>query len=283
MAAEGDLEILQVGLEEFADERATDPTVKATQVRHVPSKVYSISDLKAIAEQADPNTKVTTENITIEGKLVWVFRLQRIPGQQNHNRHKTYIVRKLDLADLNDPNIKIRISVWGTAIEVFKTQKPKCNDRITIKGLKMTTNGRVGKAKVLPLDISCNSTKMSDYKIVIEMGTSNFTLLKEINRDDDWRIINVRATIITKEERTEDMKVITIRQHEGPTIEVTFWVVEKVVKKDSEPKEWHPNFNHLRPKMFCSFIGLQVRYEGENLYLNSSEFTRITQLKDTSI
>lgn len=131
---------------------------------------------------------------------------------------------------------------------------------------------RVGKAKVLPLDISCNSTKMSDYKIVTEMGASKFILLKEINRDDDWGIINVRATIITKEERTENKKVITIRQHEGPTIEVTFWVMENVVKKESEP-EWHPNLKHLMPKMFCSFIGLQVRHESNTFYLNSSEFT----------
>lgn len=217
-------------------------------------------------------------NIAVQGIFVKPFKVKEQPGSFESNKHIIYKILTIELADLNDQNLKVRISVWGDSIELFRHIKPKVADHLVFKNLsaKPMTNQLATKYGVIRVELECNATDVSQFEIVPNLVLRKqikYWLFDQIN--EDWACISLKAEIVKILKVSDTKQVVTVKQNcNGVNVEKEVGFFRETLEC-----EWHPKLAKLRPKMFCTFNGIHVRVNLGRTYLSVSEYTRIVQIE----
>ena len=261
-----EIETVELPEDECAD-MATDLSVdESDEFKH---KIHAVRDLPLLPERY-------WDEISVEGIFTKGFRVKKVKGVQSFNLNEIYKILNVELTDPVDTTKRIKVSIWGPAIDIFKSQKPKINDHLLFHNLKMTKLDpdlaiRFG---VMPFNVNCNARSSSDFAKLLDLNTKRikFTQLSNITELNDQEVINLKASIVSVRNANEKLRKVLIKQASGKSMEIDFW-------QDKTSSSWHPELKHLGRGMFCAFYGLYLKVEAGTVRLVASDFTRIFKIK----
>lgn len=260
-----ELETVEMSEDECSD-RAMDLSVDEPDESK--RKVFAVRELAPLAGRY-------CDEISVEGIFSKGFRVKTVKGTQSFNLHESYRILNIELTDSVDSSKRIKVSIWGSAVDLFKSQKPKINDHLVFHNLSMSVLDQelATKFGVLPLSVNCNAASSNDFGKLLNLDIKRikFIQLSSITEQNDQEVVNLKASVVSVRDVRENLRKVLVKQASGKSIEIDFW-------KD-KTTGWHSELEHLSSGIFCAFYGVYLKAVGGSIHLVASDFTRILKIK----
>ena len=182
-----EIEVEELSGDEFL-ERPEDLTVPIKKEDE--NRVYEIIELQT----AFPPNCAEWKNVTIQGIFVKSFKGVARSGK-GKNSSQVYRILPIELSDLIDESKRIKVSIWGAAIEIFKSVSPRISDQLILKGVTIHKfdEGVAGRHRLLPIEVNCNAGSSQDVmKVNLAIKRKiKFWWLNEITALQDYEEISL--------------------------------------------------------------------------------------------
>lgn len=205
---------------------------------------------------------------SVKGRLVEAYQESTFNGKHANNKDQKYRNIQIQLESTTTPGLKVKMTVWDSAISHFKFIKPIFGEILMFKNVKISRieDELARNLGVVAFQLNSNATTSSEISKVENHALEYYTL-DNIDKAQVGKVISFRATVLEKKEQRTNLIVVKVRQREGNWHEVVFW-------KDKQ--EWTENLTFLKPRMYCSFQGIQIK---ANAQLTGTIYSKINIFK----